>query len=66
MAEGLFFKVEELLCKQDVEKLKFFAARLGIDGHQIKASKGRRDLNYIIIKVLEGKLDEEGKADEEK
>ena len=66
MAEGLFFKVEELLCKQDVEKLKFFAARLGIDGHQIKASKGRRDLNYITIKVLEGKLDEEGKADEEK
>ena len=66
MAEELFFKVEELLCKQDGENLKFFAARLGIDGDQIKASKGRRDLNYITIRVLEGKLDEEGKADEEK
>ena len=40
MAEELFFKVEELLCKQDVEKLKLFAAPLGIDGDQIKASKG--------------------------
>ena len=59
MAEELFFKVEELLCKQDVEKLKLFAATLGIDGEQIKASKGRRDLKYIITKVLEGKLDEE-------
>ena len=66
MAEELFFKVEELLCKQDVEKLKLFAATLGIDGEQIKASKGRRDLKYIITKVLEGKLDEEGKTDEEK
>ena len=33
---------------------------------QIKTSKGRRDLKYIIIKVLEGKLDEERKTDEEK
>ena len=32
MAEELFFKVEELLCKQDVEKLKLFTATLGIDG----------------------------------
>ena len=66
MAEELFFKAEELLCKQDVEKLKLFAAPLGIDGDQIKASKGRRDRKYIIIKVLEEKLDEEGKTDEEK
>ena len=66
MAEELFFKVEALLCKQDKEKLKLFAATLGIDGEQIKASKGRRDLKYIIIKVLNGKLDEEGKTDEEK
>ena len=44
MAEELFFKVEELLCKQDVEKLKLFAATLGINGKQIKTSKGRRDL----------------------
>ena len=69
MAEELFFKVEELLCKQhvgDVEKLKLFAATLGIDGEQFKSSKGRTDLKYIIITVLEGKLDEEGKTDEEK
>ena len=66
MAEELFFKVEELLCKQDVEKLKLLAAMLGIDGEQIKTSKGRKDLKYIIIKVLEGKLDEEGKTEEEK
>ena len=66
MAEELFFKVEELLCKQDAEKLKLFAAPLGIDGDQIKASKGRKDRKYIIIKVLEEKLDEEGKTDEEK
>ena len=52
MADVLFFKVEELLCKQDVEKLKLFAATLGIDGEQIKTSKGRMDLKYIIIKVL--------------
>ena len=43
-----------------------FAAPLGIDGDQIKVSKGRRDRKYIIIKVLEEKLDEEGKTDEEK
>ena len=43
-----------------------FAAKFGIDGEPIKTSKGRRDLKYIIIKVLEGKLDEEGKTDEEK
>ena len=66
MAEELFFKVEELLCEQDVEKLKLFAATLGISGEETKTSKGRRDLKYIIIKVQEGKLDEEGKADEEK
>ena len=63
MAEELFFKVEELLCKQNVEKLKLFAATLGIDGEQIKSLKGRRDLQYIIIKVLEGKLDGEKKTD---
>ena len=45
MAEELFFKVEELLCKQDVEKIKLFAATLlYIDGEQIKTPKGRRDL----------------------
>ena len=66
MAEELFFKVKELLCKKDAEKIKLFAATLGIDGEQIKALKGRRDLKYIIIKVLEGKLDEEQKTDEEK
>ena len=66
MAEKLFFKVKELLSKQDVEKLNLLAATLGIDGEQIKPSKGRKDLKYIIIKVLEGKLDEEGKTDEEK
>ena len=66
MAGQLFFKVVEVLCKQDVEKLKLFAATLGIDGEQIKTSEGRRDLKYIIIKVLEGKLDEEGKTDQEK
>ena len=53
MTEELFFKVEELF---SVEKLKLFAATFGIDGEQIKTSKGRRDLKYIIIKVLEGKL----------
>ena len=58
MAEELFFKVEEFLCKQDVEKLYLFAATLGIDVEQIKTSKGRRDLKYIIINVLGGKLDE--------
>ena len=63
MAEELFFKVEELLCKQNVEKLKLFAATLGKDGEQIKSLKGRRDLQYIIIKVLEGKLDGEKKTD---
>ena len=57
--------LEELLCKQDVEKLKLFVATLGIDEEQIKASKGKRDLKYIIRKVLEGKLNEEGKTDEE-
>ena len=66
MAEELFYKVEELLRKQNVEKLRLFAATLGIDGEQIKSSKGRRDLKYIIIKVLEGKLDGEKKTDEEK
>ena len=63
MAEELFFKLEELLCKQVVEKLKLFPATLGIDGKQIKASNSRRGLKYIIIKILEGKLDEEGKKD---
>ena len=38
MAEELFFKVEEVLCKQDVRKLKLFAPILGIDGEQIKLS----------------------------
>ena len=66
MEEGLFFKVEGLLCKQDVEKLKLLAAIFRIDGEQIKTSKGRSDLKYIIVKVLEGKLDEEEKTDEEK
>ena len=33
---------------------------------KIKTPKGRRDLKYIIIKVLERKLHEEGKTDEEK
>ena len=42
-----------------------FVATLGIDEEQIKASKGKRDLKYIIRKVLEGKLNEEGKTDEE-
>ena len=59
-------KVEVLLCKQSLEKLKLFAAILGIDGEQIKTSKCRTDLNYIIINVPEGKLDEEVKTDEEK
>ena len=66
MAEELFYKVEELLRKQNVEKLRLFAATLGIDGEQIKSSKGRRNLKYIIIKVLEGKLDEEKKTYEAK
>ena len=43
-----------------------FAATLGIDGYKIKTSKGREDLKYFIIKVHEGKLDEEGKTDDEK
>ena len=43
-----------------------FAATLRIDGEQIIASESRRDLNYIITKVSEGKLDEEEKKDEEK
>ena len=47
MAEELFLKVKEFLCKQDVEKLKLFAATLAIDGEQIKASKGRRDLSTL-------------------
>ena len=63
--EELFLKVEELLCKY-VGKLKLFAATLGIDGEQIRTSKGRRDLKNTIIKVLEGQLDEKGKTDEEK
>ena len=66
MDEELFFKVEELLCKQDVEKLRLFAATLGIDEQQTKTSKGRSELKCIIIKVLEEKLDKEGKIDEEK
>ena len=66
MAEELFFKVEELLCEQDVQKLKLFAATLAIDGEQITTSTGKRGLKYIIIKVLEEKLDEEGKTDAEK
>ena len=41
MAEELFFKVAEPFCRQDVEKLKFFAATLGVDGQHIKISKGR-------------------------
>ena len=55
-----------VLDRHDVEKLKLFAATLGIVGEQIKTSKGRRDLRYIIIKVLERKLDEERNTDEEK
>ena len=51
------------MCKQNVAKLKLLAVTLGIDGEQIKALKGRRDLKYIIIKVLEGKLDDEEKTD---
>ena len=43
-----------------------FVATLGIDGEQLKTSEGRKDLKYTIIKVLEEKLDEEGKTDEEK
>ena len=62
----MFFKVKEFLCRQDIEKPKLFAATLGIDGEQIKTSKSRRDLKYIIVKVLEEKLDEEEKTDEEK
>ena len=53
------------MCKQDVEKLKLFAAKIDIGAEKIKALKGRMDLKYIIIKVLERKLDEEGKTDEE-
>ena len=66
MDEELFFKVEELLCKQDVGRLKLFAATLGIDEEQTKTSKGRSELKCIIIKVLEEKLDKESKIDEEK
>ena len=66
MVKELFFKVKELLFKQDIEKLNLFAAILAINGEQIIASKDRKDLKCIIIKVLEGKLDEEGQADEEK
>ena len=47
MAEELFLKVKELLCKQDVKKLKLFAATLAIDGEQIKALKGRSDLSTL-------------------
>ena len=54
------------MCQQNVEKLKLFAATFGIDGEQIKTLKCRKDLKYIVIKVLEGKLDEEEKTDEEK
>ena len=46
MAEELFFEVKELLCKQNVEKLKFFTTTLGIDEEQIKASKGERYVHY--------------------
>ena len=63
MAEELFLKIEELLCKQDTEKLKFFTGTL--DGEEIKISKGRRDLKSTIIKVLDGKLDKKEKTDEE-
>ena len=63
MAEELFLKIEELLCKQDTEKLKFFTGTL--DGEKIKISKGRRDLKSTIIKVLDGKLDKKEKTDEE-
>ena len=66
MAEELFFKVEELQCKQDLEKLKLFAATLDIDREQMKISKDISDLKYIIIKVLEEKLDEEEITDEGK
>ena len=65
MAEELFLKIEELLCKQDTEKLKFFTGTLGMDGEEIKISKGRRDLKSTIIKVLDGKLDKKEKTDEE-
>ena len=65
MAEELFFNFEELLCKQDVEKLKLFAATLGIDWEQIKTSIGRRELKYIIIKVQEEKLEKEEKTKEQ-
>ena len=43
-----------------------FAGRLGIDVEQTKTSKGRRDLKYILIKVLERKVDGKRKTDEEK
>ena len=66
MVEELFFKVEEFLGKQNVEELKLFAATLDIDGEQIKTSKGRTDLKYIVIKEMEGKLDKKGKTDEDK
>ena len=46
--------------KQDVQKLKLFGATLGIDDdEQTKTRKGISDLKFIIIKVLEGKTDEE-------
>ena len=67
MAEELFFKVEELFCKQDVEKLiKVVCSNTRNRWRANYSSEGRRDLNYIITKVSEGKLDEEEKKDEEK
>ena len=43
-----------------------FAATLDIDREQMKISKDISDLKYIIIKVLEEKLDEEEITDEGK
>ena len=40
---------EELFLKSKKKKLKFSGATLGKNGELIKASKGRRDLKYIII-----------------
>ena len=69
MAEELFFKVEELFCKQDVEKLikvvcsntrNRWRANYSI-GRQ-KGPEGKLDEE----EVSEGKLDEEEKKDEEK
>ena len=42
------FKVEELLCKQDVEKLKLLTVTLGIDGEQIKTLKIFSQLNSLL------------------